>query len=171
MSQQFNAAIIGPTSINTAGWYNWELYYFCKPLGSTTWQFSKDGFNYGSPVGFGDMVSNYNITDANNGNLFLRCTINNNGQNYVTTTTINVNICGGCRVSQDAIVESDGDGESEVKAVFPNPANKVVDVDIYLKNKSDVELQLADITGLNRINKVIEIYRAGFIATDLTLNR
>lgn len=45
VNQPFNATIIGPTSISSAGWYTWELYFFCKPLGSTTWQFSTDGFN------------------------------------------------------------------------------------------------------------------------------
>ena len=162
VSQQFNATIIGPTSISSSGWYSWELYYFCQPLGSTTWQFSTDGFNYGSMVGFGDAVNNYSISDANNGNLFLRCTINNNGQIYVTTTTINVNICGGCRTSQDAIAESEGNEETDIKAIFPNPANKVVDVDLFLKSKSDVELQLVDIAGLKRINKVIGNLPGGF---------
>ncbi|MCF0060619.1 M12 family metallo-peptidase [Dyadobacter chenwenxiniae] len=162
VTQPFNATIIGPTSINTAGWYDWELYFFCQPLGSTTWQFSTDGFNYGSPVGFGDAVNFYNIDASNNGTLFLRCIINNGGQNYVTTTTINVNICSGCRQSSEFVTASTSkELVTDVKAVYPNPADKVLTVDFSLSETSDVELELLDITGQKRVQKTIKGVAAG----------
>lgn len=170
VTQPFNATIIGPTSITNSGWYNWELYYFCQPLGSTTWQFSTDGFNYGPIVGFGDAVNNYSITEADNGNLFLRCIINNGGQNYVTTTTINVNICWGCRTTQDNLAQNELDEQdTNIKAIFPNPASKFIDINFYLNSQSEVELQLVDLAGFNHIQRNIGSLPAGFYSQQISI--
>ncbi|MGX5854413.1 M12 family metallo-peptidase [Dyadobacter jiangsuensis] len=159
-TQPFNAAIIGPTSISTAGYYDWELYTFCRDFLTTTWQFSTDGFNYGSPVGFGDMVNFYYIDEGNNGTLYLRCTITTDqNQTYVTTTTINVNICGGCRQVAEKEIAFE-QKTLNVNTIFPNPAGANITVDYSLKERSDVNIQLIDVMGKSVVNQ-----KLGSVAT------
>jgi len=145
-TQPFNAAIIGPTSINSAGNYSWELYTFCRNFLTTTWQFSTDGFNYGPMVGFGDAVNNYYIDGNNNGNLYLRCTIlTDQNQTYVTTTTINVNICPGCKMANE--IQEGKEVETSIDGVFPNPAKNKLAVDFTLKKSGDVKFELISMVG------------------------
>ncbi|OJV17183.1 MAG: hypothetical protein BGO21_07320 [Dyadobacter sp. 50-39] len=160
-TQPFNAAIIGPTSISSAGYYDWELYTFCRNFLTTTWQFSTDGFNYGSSVGFGDMVSFHYVDGNNNGTLYLRCTITTDqNQTYVTTSTINVNICSGCRETSEK-KDLPEQRAPLVNAIFPNPASTKITVDYSLTEKADVDLQLIDLVGRPHIARKLGEMEAG----------
>jgi len=161
VNQPFNATIVGPSSIGQTGAYTWELYTFCRNFLTTTWQFSNDGFNYGPSVGFGDAVNNHYIDQYNNGTLYLRCTIiTDQNQTYVTTTTINVNICPGCRLASKA-EESVLDGETKVNAVFPNPAGNKITLNYAIETKSDVQFEFVDVLGRSHIREHLKEVPAG----------
>lgn len=156
VTQPFNAYIDGPDNISQSGYYNWELLTFCRNFSTTEWRFSADGFNYGPPVGAGDAVNFYYVDGNNNGTLYLRCTIvTDQGQTYVTTKTINVNVCPGCRVA----FASNGEEPvrvNELTSVFPNPADKKIAVSYSLYQRSDVDVEFVDLIGRRTLTKSIK---------------
>ena len=156
VTQPFNATIIGPTSIGNSGNYTWELYTFCRNFLTTTWQFSPDGFNYGPSVGFGDMVSNYYVDGSNNGTLYLRCIIiTDQNQTYITTTTINVNICPGCRTANNPQTSILND-ETPIGSVFPNPAANSLTINYAVDKSSVVQFEFVDMAGKSHIRQQLQ---------------
>ncbi|WP_428666471.1 M12 family metallo-peptidase [Runella sp.] len=169
-TQSFNAAIVGPTGINSSGYYSWELYTFCRNFLTTTWQFSTDGFNYGSPVGSGDAVNFYYLDNNNNGTLFLRCTITTDQyQTYVTTSTINVNICSGCRTAVEEPKEI-SEVASSIKAIFPNPAYDRLTVEYNLREKTDLQFEFVDYLGRSRGKNMINQVDRGVHKSEIDIS-
>ncbi len=146
VTQPFNAYIDGPSDITQSNFYNWILLTFCRSYSTTEWRFSTDGFNYGSPVGAGDAVSNYFLDNSNNGTLYLKCTVvTDQGDTYIATKTITVNIPSGGRLAA-----TNGKPEiqvNELASIFPNPADKKISVNYVLHQCSDVDVEFVDLIG------------------------
>lgn len=144
-TQPFNAIIDGPDNITQSNYYNWVLLTFCRGYSTTEWRFSTDGFNYGSPVGAGDAVSNYFITNSDNGTLYLKCTVvTDQGNTYITTKTITVDVCPSCREAANEKPEAQ---VNELASIYPNPADKKITVNYVLHQYSDVDVEFVDLIG------------------------
>lgn len=145
-TKPFNAIIDGPDNITQSNFYNWVLLTFCRGYSTTEWRFSTDGFNYGPPVGAGDAVNNYFVDNSQNGTLYLKCTVvTDQGNTYVTTKTITVNIGSGGRL---AATNARPDVRvNEVASIFPNPADKKVTFNYVLQEYTDVDVEFVDLIG------------------------
>jgi hypothetical protein len=156
VTQSFNAYIDGPDYISQSGYYNWELLTFCRNFQTTNWQFSTDGFNYGSSVGAGDAVNFYYVDEYSNGTLYLRCNIvTDQNQNYTAYKTININICPGCRKAV-ANKDQENASENELSMLYPNPAGRKITISYSVKSTSDVEFEFIDLIGKSRLKKALK---------------
>lgn len=154
VTKPFNAIIDGPDNITQTNFYNWILLTFCRGYSTTEWRFSTDGFNYGPPVGAGDGVVNYYVDNSKNGTLYLKCTVvTDQGNTYVATKTINVNIGSGGRLA--ATNEKPEVQANELASIFPNPADKKITVNYVLHQHSHVDVEFVDLIG--RITRIKSI--------------
>ncbi len=124
----FNAYVSGTSYIRNTGSYQFELIYQCVVPESIEWRVSRDGFTFGSPIGYGDVINPY-ITSSNNGLYYLRCRITlPGGQVNTLSNYTTVDICNGCRVDQSATTNASidpnrADENTSLRlTASPNPA-------------------------------------------------
>lgn len=73
-------------------------------------------------------------------------------------------------MEQDYLDKSElNDQVTDIKVIAPNPANKEIGVDFYLDTKSDVEIQVIDIAGFNRLQKSVGFLPAGYHSHKLSV--
>ena len=86
-------------------------------MNSFEWSVSRDGFTFGSPIGYSEVIYPY-INSSNNGLYYLRCRITlPSGQVYTAYRYVSVNICNGCKTGQGV----DDNDSASLLEVSPNP--------------------------------------------------
>ncbi len=142
-SSPFYASIDGTSYVGNTGTYRFEAAYQCSSVNSFEWSVSRDGFTFGSPIGYGEVIYPY-INSSNNGLYYLRCRMTlPDGQVYPTYNYVSVNICNGCKTGQeDTSITEDG---TPFLAVSPNPnAGNLMNLRFSVPTEATVTVNLTD---------------------------
>jgi Metallo-peptidase family M12/Secretion system C-terminal sorting domain len=141
VSRPFSAYIEGTSYVGNTGTYRFEAVYQCINPTSYEWSVSRDGFNFGSPIGYSENQYSF-INSSNNGLYYLRCKMTlPSGQVYTTYRYVSVNICNGCKVAEKAV----NDDSAPLLEVSPNPGTgNSVNVRFSVSTETSVTVNLTD---------------------------
>jgi hypothetical protein len=141
VSNPFYAFIDGPSTVNNTNSVPFEVAYQCNVPIAYEWSLSRDGFNFGSPIGWTEYISPY-ITSSDNGLYYLRCRITlPSGQVNTVTKYVSVNICEGCRIGQPAANEK----IALTLTTSPNPASgNTINLNFTLPEEASVSVVLTN---------------------------
>ncbi|CCH56543.1 hypothetical protein BN8_05893 [Fibrisoma limi BUZ 3] len=141
ITNPFYGYIEGTSYVGNSGTNQFEVAYQCITPISFEWSVSRDGFTFGSPMGWSEIIYPY-ISSSDNGLYYLRCRITlPGGQVSTIYKYVSVNICSGCRTEAPETETVN----SVTLVSWPNPViNNTVNLKFMLPQEAVVSLTLTD---------------------------